>query len=526
MLQTLFHVPSQFHGLPVFGFGLLLAAWMVFSAIVLARMVRRQGWNADTLGYLPLLAIVAAVILWVLPALTDAKGLPIRGYGVMVLLAVLSGLGLLLWRARRAGVDPEMILTLAFWMILPGILGARVVYVVQKWPEQFWPIYLDEKHGGLGPLVFAVVNMAAGGLVVYGAFLGGLVGLYLFWRKYCIPLLPVADLFAPSLILGLALGRIGCLMNGCCFGGPCDLPWKITFPWDSPVHAHQVTVENAPLFGLSLKDGKDGPVIAEIEPGSPGEKGGLRAGQPVYEINGVPVESAKHAETVMLAADKLNLIIRTAKAEPMTWTIDDPPAADSQHKGGLTLFGLDLGPGENGLPVITRVASQSAEAAAGLRPGQHVVSVNGRLVRSMEALSSLMDRHRHELWADVKTSNIAPAVELAISRPLPRSLPVHPAQLYAAISAMLLCFVLLAFDRVARREGMVFALLITLYPIARFLEEMIRTDEKGLLGTNLHISQFISLGLLVFALGLWVYIRKQPEGRRFLPRNRKLPQQE
>ena len=88
-------------------------------------------------------------------------------------------------------------------------------------------------------MIFAIVNVAGGGLVVYGAFFGGMLGLGLFWWRHRVPLLATADLIAPSMLLGLALGRVGCLLNGCCYGGPCDLPWKVTFPWNSPVHQHE-----------------------------------------------------------------------------------------------------------------------------------------------------------------------------------------------------------------------------------------------------------------------------------------------
>ena len=69
--------------------------------------------------------MLGLAIAFVLPALCDVRGLPIRGYGMMMLLAVLSGMGLAVYRARRVGVDPEMIFALAFWMIVPGILGAQ-----------------------------------------------------------------------------------------------------------------------------------------------------------------------------------------------------------------------------------------------------------------------------------------------------------------------------------------------------------------------------------------------------------------
>src|SRR5271165_1949523 len=156
MLQTLFYIPSELFGLPVFGFGLLLAVWAVVSVVLLAWLVRRQGFNADTAGYAQVLAVLGVAIAFVLPMLCEPRGLPIRGYGMMMLLAVLSGMGLAVYRARRVGVDPEMIYALAFWMILPGILGARAVYVCEYWSRDFWPVY-DTR--GLSALIFAIVNI-------------------------------------------------------------------------------------------------------------------------------------------------------------------------------------------------------------------------------------------------------------------------------------------------------------------------------------------------------------------------------
>ena len=93
MLPILFHIPLEIAGVPLFGWGLLLAVWAVFSVGLMIFVVRQQGWTADTWGYLPILVIVAAILIWVLPAICDAEGLPIRGYGVMVLCGVLSAVG-------------------------------------------------------------------------------------------------------------------------------------------------------------------------------------------------------------------------------------------------------------------------------------------------------------------------------------------------------------------------------------------------------------------------------------------------
>ena len=229
MCQTLFFIPATFAGYPVFGPGLLLAVWAVVSVGVLARLAWRQGWNADTWGYVPILLLIGAIIRWVLPALCEPQGLPIRGYGVMNMLAVIAGTLLAAWRAKRVGLDPDLMFSLIFWMLVPGIIGARAFYVIEYWKPQYWPAYTNP-GGGLGPLLAAIVNIPRGGLVIYGAFFGGVAGLLLFVRKHRLPLLALCDLIAPSMALGLAIGRIGCLMNGCCFGAVCDYPWAITFP--------------------------------------------------------------------------------------------------------------------------------------------------------------------------------------------------------------------------------------------------------------------------------------------------------
>ncbi len=228
-------------GYPVFGFGLLLALWAVASVITLAVLARRQGFNADTWGYVPILLLIGAIIAWVLPAICERSpsgvplGLPIRGYGAMMLLAVVSGTLLAAWRAKRVGLNPDLMFTLIFWMLIPGIIGARGFYVVEYWSRDYWPAYAD-KGGSLGALLGSILNLTQGGLVVYGSFFGGLLGMLLFVRKHRLPLLALADLIAPSMLLGLAIGRVGCLLNGCCFGGVCDHPWAIEFPATSPAY--------------------------------------------------------------------------------------------------------------------------------------------------------------------------------------------------------------------------------------------------------------------------------------------------
>ncbi len=83
-----------------------------------------------------------------------------------------------------------------------------------------------------------------------------------------------------------------------------------------------------------------------------------------------------------------------------------------------------------------------------------------------------------------------------IAGPPPRSPPVHPAQLYSLIDALLLCFLLLAYEPYKRRDGELTALVLTLHPISRFLLEIIRVDESAVFGTGMSISQNISIAHL------------------------------
>ena len=418
MLQTLFHIPNEITGMPVFGFGLLLALWAAGSLALLAWLGWRQGFNADTWGYVPILALIGAAIWFVLPRLAEAEGLPIRGYGVMLLLALLASTSLAAWRARRRGIDPELIFSLAFWVIVPGIIGARLFYVIEYWPAFERPT--------LGATLAEIFKVTEGGLVVYGSLLGGFLGLAAFLRKHRLPMLATFDLLAPAVMLGLAIGRLGCMLNGCCYGGLCDLPWAVRFPVESPAHVHQVQHGETFLYGLKITgDAEAPPVITDVQPGSPAEEHGLKAGQTIAAINGAPVAMVADAQWALLRA----------------------------HRRG----------------------SQLAIHTQGVR--------------------------------NPATWRIAP--------PLPASEPVHPTQLYSSLNALLLCLFLLAYDPFRKRDGELFALVLTLYPITRFVLEIIRTDEASVFGTGLSISQNLSLLLLAAAVGVWAYVLRQPLGKAF-----------
>ncbi len=180
----------------------------------------------------------------------------VYSYGVMVLVAFLAAYVVAQKKAARAGLPAEMVSDLLLVLFVTGLLGARIFYVAQHWNDfrgVFWRAFMIHE----------------GGLVWYGGFLtassSGL--LYAAFRKW--PILKLADLAAPSLALGQAIGRLGCFLNGCCYGKETAGFWGVHFP-DDAVLRHPVQLyEAAGCFALFIvlsffydrKDRREGAVI-------------------------------------------------------------------------------------------------------------------------------------------------------------------------------------------------------------------------------------------------------------------------
>jgi phosphatidylglycerol:prolipoprotein diacylglycerol transferase len=137
-------------------------------------------------------------------------------------------------RARHEGIAAEKVLDLGPWLILGTIIGARILYVVGHWEQEFanrpiWEIFMVQK----------------GGLVFYGGLIGASLMTLGYMLKKKLPVWKFGDVLAPSIALGYFFGRFGCLMNGCCYGRPTNVPWAITFPEVEeikgiPVHPTQI----------------------------------------------------------------------------------------------------------------------------------------------------------------------------------------------------------------------------------------------------------------------------------------------
>lgn len=266
--------------------------------------------------------------------------IPIYGFGLMLCLAFLGAIGLAAWRAKREKLDPESIYDLAFYVLLGALIGARALYVWEYWGTRIQGFS-------------EIFKIWEGGIIFYGGAIGGAVAIAIYWWRRRFPLLPTLDAIAPSIALGLAIGRVGCFLNGCCYGDVCQLPWSVAFP-----------------------------------PGSP----------PWWQ-----------------------------------------------------------------------------QAMGGQLPG-----------------------------VDAATHQVPPGA--------PWSHPVHPTQLYSAVDGLILLALLSAYFPLRRRDGEVFALLLTTYPITRFLIEQLRSDEAALFA-GLTISQNVSVLILLGGLAFWAFLLLRPPGR-------------
>ena len=174
-------------------------------------------------------------------------------YGVMAALGLIVGLWVVFRLARQQGLDPDKMWNLGGLAILSGIVGAKLLMILVDWGYY-------SRHPGE---IFSVSTLLQSG----GVFSGGLVlAIFVCWwymRQNRIPFLRAADVFAPGIAVGHALGRIGCFSAGCCYGHETHVPWAVTFtnplanqlvgtPLNVPLHPTQLYEFVAEMFNFAI----------------------------------------------------------------------------------------------------------------------------------------------------------------------------------------------------------------------------------------------------------------------------------
>lgn len=430
MRQTLFYLPHQVGPLPLFGWvswsmlGLLVyiaVTWFYQQSLSKNAAANNVTgtWNDKLFNW-----GLGAVILGFVLRLAEVKvgagtpdeipiGLPVRGYGLMMMLGVSAATVLSYRRVLQLGVPKDSFMSLVLFTVIGGLAGARIFYVVQKWSELAGQTILEK--------LWTALQFTEGGLVVYGAVLGGIAGILSWALLQRVRPLALLDAIVPAFFIGLAFGRLGCLLNGCCFGGICETNTPaIVFPKGSPAYIDQL--ESGRLLGIHAT--------------SDGTK------------------------------------INTATIKEVT-SVDSGTWAEKQ----------------------------------GIHPGDRLNSIEvGAIPLSNTELAERMRAHQPPpIEAVIRTDRGSySAAELP-----QKSLPVHPSQIYASITAFLLCFWSTSIPRWTARPGLVFGSGWLVYGILRYIEEIIRVDEAGQFGTNLSIAQWVSIVGILFgiALTVWVFLR-------------------
>jgi prolipoprotein diacylglyceryltransferase len=362
--------------------------------------------------------------------------IPIFGYGTMLFLAFVACTWLAGRLCLRQGIKPQFVQDLAIWIFVVGIVGARITYMVQY-----------RLYEGRTPLevIGQFFTIWEGGLVFYGSAIGGAVGYvlayYFVLRRHHVSSWKMADVIAPCVPLGLALGRIGCLLNGCCYGSvvcaDCSaVPYPATFPLSAPPRYHLVAKGYQTAAGFTMADAEFGDrrTVEKVEPGS----------------------------------------------------------AAAEH--------------------------------AGLKPGDVIVKVDGRDVQNYAELFSYLGdqeqwpRGKNSLLLTVKRTSggASNAHEIALPAFYPRTIGLHPTQVYETISMFLLLGVLLAYWPFRRRDGELMVIFMLAYAVHRFLNEILRNDTKPVFA-DMTLSQNGSILMLLAGLVLMILVWRRPPDYQLAP---------
>jgi phosphatidylglycerol:prolipoprotein diacylglycerol transferase len=164
----------------------------------------------------------------------------VYSYGVLLAVAYLAALQLAVVRARRQGIDGARVMDLGIYLIIAALIGAKLMLVAVDFN------YYVSQPGELLSLV------RAGGVFYGGLIAAVVVDLWLV-RRYGLSMWTTADLFAPGIALGHVIGRLGCLLAGCCYGRPTDVAWGITFT-DPVAHENVGTPLGIPLHPTQIYD--------------------------------------------------------------------------------------------------------------------------------------------------------------------------------------------------------------------------------------------------------------------------------
>lgn len=432
-------------------------------------------------------------------------GIPLRiyGYGLMLVLGFLVAIYVGQWRARRMGENPEHVARIGLLSLLGGILGARAAYIIQHWDTQF-----ATAENPIGQ----VLNVTSGGLTYYGGVVLGTAMVVAFLLIKRLPARRYLDIVAVPLMIGLAFGRMGCFLNGCCYGSQCNPHWSLamTFPMFSK-----------PMVKL---DGRTNPYSQDTQGPSPVYDHQLSKGQvtpPEPLVNearsGKVLADGDFKDRKFLHAPRY---FHGALSSDQTAMWADDTCEPAAEKAFYALAGQDR-------LLDAQEWDTGRQAGDGLLRGSEMwdeaiykFDRDGSGKLSFDELWDYFKwrRARFDSDGDGKLSaferaaanQVLQADQFALAG-ASHSLAVKPSQALGIFNALLLGGLISAFFRYRKREGQAFVLLVVLYPITRFVEESIRDDNPhNLMALVFTHNQYTSMVLTTIGIGMWLLLKYLP----------------
>ncbi len=470
--------------------------------------------------------------------------LRIFSYGLMLVLGFLLSMHLAKWRARRMGENPDALTYVCLLALVCGVLGARIAYVIQDW----------KKFSAEGNPLAAMLDITSGGLIYYGGLGLAMLAAIVYLAAKRLPLRRYLDILAPSIMLGLAFGRTGCLLNGCCYGGLCseNAPLSMHFPMfsrpllklDGRSNPYsQGTDSPSPVYGDQFEhrdaDGRPAPLVY------PPEQLVMQIGRSAGKL---------HAPRYFHGALKndqlsvvMSVVMGTIETVENSKTDDDYAkwpkwlkdakdqwlkiAPDNQMNEEMWQEALQSGQAPFlGSEFWDEAAQNSYSLPTSSFCGGCAGSQNTTGTPTLDFMGFLKYCQARRLWlmgkfhtgsGDALTADEAKAANEYLQADMismaeaQRSLAVRPSQALAIAGAALLALLLSLFTRLRKREGQVFACLMLAYPVLRFFEELIRADNPHNLSLHwsrliLTHNQYTSMVMFVIGIVILLAMRSLP----------------
>lgn len=175
------------------------------------------------------------------PVLIKIGPLTIHTYGLLIAIGFFVALWIAVSQARKTGVPSEKIIDIGFYGLIFGIIGSRIFFIITNWP------YYSEHPADM-------LKVWEGGLVFYGGVFFAIPAVIWYIKRAKLVLWHIADIWAPSIAIGHAIGRLGCFCAGCCYGKPAEgVPWSVIFTNPDSLAITGVPLHPAQLYEASAE---------------------------------------------------------------------------------------------------------------------------------------------------------------------------------------------------------------------------------------------------------------------------------